>query len=185
MRTASDFDRPPPGISQIDNLLYVDQGGFEPALENIYLAGIKVEMGILEGWNSKFAKGIKPNNNVGDILDTMVCPLPLLVLARKRSDLWRSRTRGCRSVDWRRLLYEVRNAAQPGGHENGVIAYLIHDVDIDTSSSCRISLLAHKIHSVPPVVLCFPTQAGNTEVFRRITAAGLVSALCKLYRELT
>ena len=70
MRTASDFDRPPPGISQIDNLLYVDQGGFEPAIQNIYLAGIKVVMGILDGWNSTFATGVKPKNYIGDILDT-------------------------------------------------------------------------------------------------------------------
>ncbi|KAK4947438.1 hypothetical protein LTR10_013806 [Elasticomyces elasticus] len=71
MRTSSDFDRPPPGISEIQNLLYVDQGGFSPAIENIYLAGIKVVMGILEGWDSTFAAGIVPNNYVGDIFDTL------------------------------------------------------------------------------------------------------------------
>ncbi|OAP64641.1 hypothetical protein AYL99_00613 [Fonsecaea erecta] len=71
MRTASDFDRPPPSISQIQNLLYVDQGGFEPAIQNIYLAGVRVVEGILDGWNSTFAKGVAPTNYVGDIFATL------------------------------------------------------------------------------------------------------------------
>ncbi|KAI1614744.1 purine nucleoside permease-domain-containing protein [Exophiala viscosa] len=71
MRTSSDFDRPPPGISEIQNLLYVDQGGFSPAIANIYLAGIKVVMGILDGWDSTFEAGVVPNNYVGDIFDTL------------------------------------------------------------------------------------------------------------------
>ncbi|EXJ93523.1 hypothetical protein A1O1_01915 [Capronia coronata CBS 617.96] len=71
MRTASDFDRPPPGISEIQNLLYVNQGGFSPAIRNIYLAGIKVVTGILEGWESTFETGIVPNNYVGDIFATL------------------------------------------------------------------------------------------------------------------
>ncbi len=71
MRTASDFDRPPPGISEIQNLLYVDQGGFLPAIENIYIAGVKVVEGVLDGWNSTFSKGVKPKNYVGDIFGTL------------------------------------------------------------------------------------------------------------------
>lgn len=71
MRTASDFDRPPPGISEIQNLLYVDQGGFPPAIKNIYLAGVKVVTGILEGWESTFEKGIEPPNYVGDNFATL------------------------------------------------------------------------------------------------------------------
>jgi purine nucleoside permease len=71
MRTASDFDRPPPGVSEIRNLLYAHQGGFPPAIQNIYIAGIKVVEGILDGWNSTFAKGIKPKNYVGDIFATL------------------------------------------------------------------------------------------------------------------
>lgn len=71
MRTASDFDRPPPGISEIQNLLYVNQGGFPPAIKNIYLAGIKVVTGILDGWNSTFEKGIKPTNYLGDAFATL------------------------------------------------------------------------------------------------------------------
>ncbi|KAL1859413.1 hypothetical protein Plec18170_002529 [Paecilomyces lecythidis] len=71
MRTASDFDRPYPGESAMYNLLYADQGGFEPAIENIYNAGVKVVEGILNGWNTTFAKGVKPINYIGDIFGTL------------------------------------------------------------------------------------------------------------------
>ncbi|CAG8067252.1 unnamed protein product [Penicillium salamii] len=71
MRTASDFDRPYPGASAAYNLLYSEQGGFEPALKNLYVAGIKVVEGILDGWNATFAKGVKANNYIGDIFGTL------------------------------------------------------------------------------------------------------------------
>jgi purine nucleoside permease len=57
MRTASDFDRPPLGTDAVANL-FANQGGFLPAVANIYLAGIKVVEGILKGWDDKFAAGI-------------------------------------------------------------------------------------------------------------------------------
>jgi purine nucleoside permease len=56
MRTASDFDRPYPGQSAEDNLLFADPGGFEPAIEKIYIAGVKVVQGILAGWESTFSR---------------------------------------------------------------------------------------------------------------------------------
>ncbi len=71
MRTASDFDRPYPGLSDIDNLFYADQGGFEPAVANIYLAGSLVVKGILSSWHSKFEHGVKPSNYIGDIFGTL------------------------------------------------------------------------------------------------------------------
>jgi hypothetical protein len=71
MRTASDFDRPYLGESDLDNLFYDDQGGFLPAVENIYQAGVKVVEGILDGWNKTFEKGVKPTNYIGDILGTL------------------------------------------------------------------------------------------------------------------
>lgn len=71
MRTCSDFDRPPPGVSDIDNLLYVDQGGFAPSVKNIYLAGVKVIEGIVDGWESTFKKGVNATNYVGDIFATL------------------------------------------------------------------------------------------------------------------
>ena len=71
MRTASDFDRPYPGESVEDNLFYAPQGGFEPAIANIYLAGIKVVEGILNEWTSVFAKGINATNYIGDIFGSL------------------------------------------------------------------------------------------------------------------
>ena len=71
MRTASDFDRPYLGESDIDNLFYADQGGFEPAIQNIYLAGTPVVKGILDGWSSQFEKGVEATNYIGDIFGTL------------------------------------------------------------------------------------------------------------------
>lgn len=70
MRTASDFDRPYPGEADTTNL-FTDQGGFEPAIMNIYLAGIKVVEGILSQWNSTFRNGVNATNYVGDIFATL------------------------------------------------------------------------------------------------------------------
>ena len=71
MRTASDFDRPYPGEADTFNLFYANQGGFEPAIQNIYLAGIKVVEGIINGWDSTFEKGIPASNYIGDILGSL------------------------------------------------------------------------------------------------------------------
>nr|POE56185.1 purine nucleoside permease [Quercus suber] len=71
MRTGSDFDRPYPGEAATTNLWWANQGAFEPAVQNIYIAGIKVVEGILRGWNSTFAAGVKPDNYVGDIFGTL------------------------------------------------------------------------------------------------------------------
>ena len=71
MRTCSDFDRPYPGEKDTYNLFYAPQGGFDPAIENIGRAGVKVVEGIVKGWESEYAKGIKPTNYVGDIFGTL------------------------------------------------------------------------------------------------------------------
>ncbi|KAI0477092.1 purine nucleoside permease-domain-containing protein [Xylariaceae sp. FL0804] len=71
MRTASDFDRPPPGISAFDNLVVVDQNGFGIAIDNIYLAGIEIVKGILDKWDCSFKKGIKAENYIGDIFGSL------------------------------------------------------------------------------------------------------------------
>ena len=71
MRTASDFDREWPGQAATENLFWSKQGAFLPAVKNIYLAGIKVVEGIMDGWNTTFAKGIKPDNYIGDIFNTL------------------------------------------------------------------------------------------------------------------
>lgn len=71
MRTGSNFDRPYPGQSAIQNLRYEDSGGLWPSINNIYLAGREVIGGILEGWNATFADGIEPDHYIGDILGTL------------------------------------------------------------------------------------------------------------------
>ncbi|MCJ1269010.1 hypothetical protein MMC22_008898 [Lobaria immixta] len=70
LRTASDFDREYDGEAALTSLT-IDQGGFDPAIKNIYLAGIKVIEGILHGWNSTFSKGIKAPNYIGDIFNSL------------------------------------------------------------------------------------------------------------------
>lgn len=71
MRTASDFDRPYPGQETIDNLLYAEQGAYEPAVKNLYLAGVKVVEGIIGGWDSTFKAGVEASNYLGDIFGTL------------------------------------------------------------------------------------------------------------------
>jgi purine nucleoside permease len=71
MRTASDMDRPYIGEAATTNLFWANQGAFVPAVQNIYLAGVKVVEGILDGWNSTFAKGVEPTNYIGDIFGTI------------------------------------------------------------------------------------------------------------------
>jgi purine nucleoside permease len=68
MRTASDMDRPYPGQAATANLWWENQGAFIPAVGNIYLAGVKVVEGILNGWDETFGQGIAATNYVGDIL---------------------------------------------------------------------------------------------------------------------
>lgn len=71
MRTASDFDRPYPGTSVEFNLFYSEQGGFVPAIANIYLAGTPVIKGILENWQKTFQAGVAAPNYIGDIFGTL------------------------------------------------------------------------------------------------------------------
>lgn len=70
MRTGSDFDRPPPGTSVADNLFYND-GGYNAAVRNLYVAGVKIVEGILDGWDDTFAAGIESQNYVGDIFGSL------------------------------------------------------------------------------------------------------------------
>lgn len=71
MRTGSDFDRPPPGVSAFDNLRITDQNGFEIAIDNIYNAGIEIVKGILNEWNCTFAAGVKASNYIGDVFGSL------------------------------------------------------------------------------------------------------------------
>lgn len=52
LRAGSDFDRPYAGQSNADNLLgYASQGGFAPALENLYRAGNPLVQAIVAHWS--------------------------------------------------------------------------------------------------------------------------------------
>ncbi|MGI4857500.1 MAG: purine-nucleoside phosphorylase [Janthinobacterium lividum] len=51
LRAGSDFDRPPEGGSDVDNLLnYQKQGGFMPAIDNLYRAGEPLVNAIVTDW---------------------------------------------------------------------------------------------------------------------------------------
>ncbi len=51
LRAGSDFDRPAPGGSNVDNLLdYQKQGGFVPALQNLVRAGTPLVNEIVKNW---------------------------------------------------------------------------------------------------------------------------------------
>jgi purine nucleoside permease len=52
LRSGSDFDRPYPGQTSADNLLnYAAQGGFQPAITNLYLAGNPLVQAIATHWD--------------------------------------------------------------------------------------------------------------------------------------
>ncbi|KAK4942314.1 hypothetical protein LTR10_017921 [Elasticomyces elasticus] len=71
MRTASDYDRPPPGESILDNLLYVDDGAFTSSLENLVNVGVLIIKDILTNWASTYEIGIKADNYMGDVMGTL------------------------------------------------------------------------------------------------------------------
>ena len=51
LRTGSNFNRPPPGVSAARNLLdFAEQGGFAPALENLVRAGMPLVAAIAGNW---------------------------------------------------------------------------------------------------------------------------------------
>jgi purine nucleoside permease len=61
LRAGSDFDRPPPGVSNVDNLLnYQQQGGFVPAVDNLYLAGSPLVNAIVKNW-AQWKDGVPAN----------------------------------------------------------------------------------------------------------------------------
>lgn len=75
MRTASDFDRAPPDETEVFHLLYADQEGFLPAIENIFIAGNAVVQTVLENWNTTYEKGVVAENYVGDLFNSLGNPI--------------------------------------------------------------------------------------------------------------
>jgi len=58
LRTGADFDRPPKGVSSLDNLLNTnEQGGGDIALANLYRAGSPLVQSIVTQW-SEWQKGV-------------------------------------------------------------------------------------------------------------------------------
>jgi purine nucleoside permease len=77
MRTASDFDRAPPGETEVFHLLYPDQEGFGPSIENIWIAGEAIVKDVLGKWSGTYEGGVKAKNYLGDLwnsLDSKVKP---------------------------------------------------------------------------------------------------------------
>lgn len=70
MRSASDFDRPPPGETAAANLLGAAPG-FEPSVLNLKIAGVQVVQAIRSAWVLVFAPGIKADNYIGDIFGSL------------------------------------------------------------------------------------------------------------------
>jgi purine nucleoside permease len=58
LRTGADFDRPPPGGSDVANLLdYAKQGGFRLAIANLFIAGNPLLQAIVNDW-AHWQKGV-------------------------------------------------------------------------------------------------------------------------------
>ena len=70
MRTASDFDRQPPGRTAVQELFYDNQGAFAPAIANIGLAGIKVVDEIVGKWDATYKQGVPTSNYLGNVFNS-------------------------------------------------------------------------------------------------------------------
>lgn len=67
----SNFDRPPPDLSDLEHLTYTDQNGFSIAIENLFNAGMPVIREIINDWECTFRDGIPAQNYVGDIFGSL------------------------------------------------------------------------------------------------------------------
>jgi purine nucleoside permease len=70
LRTASDFDRPPPDVDPIYHLTEARQGGFAPAIQNILRAGRPFVDDVLNNWDL-YEGGIPATNYLGDIFGSL------------------------------------------------------------------------------------------------------------------
>ncbi|KAH7324373.1 purine nucleoside permease [Stachybotrys elegans] len=71
LRSGSNFDRPPPDMSDIDHLTRTNQNGFATSLENIFNVGGEIVRGIIHEWNCTFENGIPADNYIGDIFGSL------------------------------------------------------------------------------------------------------------------
>lgn len=75
MRTISDFDRAPPDETETYHLIYAEQEGFTPSINNIYIAGIEIVKDVLMYWNGTYDIGLLPGNYVGDLWNSLNSPI--------------------------------------------------------------------------------------------------------------
>ncbi|KAM3513488.1 hypothetical protein MY11210_002876 [Beauveria gryllotalpidicola] len=72
LRAGANFDRPPPGVPIRDFMAEAaTQPGQAIAAQNMYSAGVHVVRGIVRGWDETFARGLAPDNYVGDMLGSL------------------------------------------------------------------------------------------------------------------
>ncbi|EJP70917.1 purine nucleoside permease [Beauveria bassiana ARSEF 2860] len=72
LRAGANFDRPPPGVPIRDFMAEAAaQPGQAIAAQNMYSAGVQVVRGIVRGWDETFARGLAPDNYVGDMLGSL------------------------------------------------------------------------------------------------------------------
>ncbi|KAH7140084.1 purine nucleoside permease-domain-containing protein [Dactylonectria estremocensis] len=71
LRSGSNFDRPPPGRTDLEHLTDTQQNGFYIAIDNMFLAGSMITRGIVEDWACTFRDGISTDNYVGDIFGSL------------------------------------------------------------------------------------------------------------------
>ncbi|KAL1409256.1 hypothetical protein Q8F55_006089 [Vanrija albida] len=57
LRTASNFDRPPPGLDALTAMRLIDSGGFAPSVDNLWVVGAPIVQGILDNW-AEFEAGV-------------------------------------------------------------------------------------------------------------------------------
>ena len=50
---------------------YADQEGFEPSIENIFIAGNAIVQDVLNNWNSIYKTGLTPGNYIGDLFNSL------------------------------------------------------------------------------------------------------------------
>ncbi|KYK57661.1 purine nucleoside permease [Drechmeria coniospora] len=67
----SNFDRPPPDMSDLQHLTGVDQNGMSIAVDNLFNAGIEIVKSIVGAWNCTFGRGVPPTNYIGDIFGSL------------------------------------------------------------------------------------------------------------------
>lgn len=67
----SNFDRPPPGLTDLEHLTHTDQNGFSIAIDNLFNVGMPIVHGILRKWRCTYRKGIPPRNYIGDIFGSL------------------------------------------------------------------------------------------------------------------